>query len=39
MDLLGLESSVKFIVTGGVLIGAVMLDAISRGRRRAVGRV
>jgi D-xylose transport system permease protein len=39
MDLLGLESPVKFIVTGGVLIGAVMLDAISRGRRRAVGRV
>ena len=39
MDLLGLASPVKFMVTGGVLIGAVMLDAISRGRRRAVGRV
>jgi D-xylose transport system permease protein len=39
MDLLALASSVKFIVTGGVLIGAVMLDAISRKRRRAVGRV
>jgi D-xylose transport system permease protein len=39
MDLLALQSSVKFMVTGGVLIGAVMLDAISRKRRRAVGRV
>jgi D-xylose transport system permease protein len=39
MDLLALESSVKFMVTGGVLIGAVTLDAISRKRRRAVGRV
>jgi D-xylose transport system permease protein len=38
MDLLALESSVKFMVTGGVLIGAVLLDAISRKRRRAVGR-
>jgi D-xylose transport system permease protein len=39
MDLLALQSSVRFMVTGGVLIGAVMLDAISRKRRRAVGRV
>ena len=39
MDLLGLASPVKFMVTGGVLIGAVLLDAISRGRRRAVGRL
>jgi D-xylose transport system permease protein len=38
MDLLALESSVKFMVTGGVLIGAVVLDAVSRSRRRAVKR-
>jgi D-xylose transport system permease protein len=39
MDLLALQSSVKYMITGGVLIGAVMIDAISRRRRRAVGRV
>lgn len=39
MDLLALESSVKFMVTGGVLLAAVALDAIARKRRRASGRV
>jgi D-xylose transport system permease protein len=39
MDLLALQSSVKYMITGGVLIGAVLIDAISRRRRRAVGRV
>jgi D-xylose transport system permease protein len=39
MDLLGLESSVKFMVTGGVLLGAVSLDAVARKRRRAHGRL
>ena len=39
MDLLALESSVKFMVTGGVLLGAVSLDAIARKRRRAHGRL
>ena len=39
MDLLGLESSVKFMVTGGVLLAAVSLDAIARQRRRAHGRL
>ena len=36
MDLLGLSSSVKFIVTGAVLLAAVMVDdrARARGRRR-----
>ncbi|MEH3054238.1 MAG: sugar ABC transporter permease [Patulibacter minatonensis] len=33
MDLLALESSVKFMVTGGVLLGAVALDAATSGRR------
>jgi D-xylose transport system permease protein len=38
MDLLALESSVKFMVTGGVLLAAVALDALARKRRRASGR-
>jgi D-xylose transport system permease protein len=38
MDLLALESSVKFMVTGGVLLVAVSLDALGRRRRRARGR-
>jgi D-xylose transport system permease protein len=39
MDLLALESSVKFMVTGGVLLAAVVIDAIARMRRQAEGRV
>lgn len=38
MDLLAFESSVKFIVTGAVLAGAVILDALARKRRMAGGR-
>jgi D-xylose transport system permease protein len=39
MDLLALESSIKFIVTGGVLLAAVVVDAIARKQRLATGRV
>jgi D-xylose transport system permease protein len=39
MDLLGLESSVKFMVTGAVLLAAVTIDAIARKQRQAAGRV
>ena len=39
MDLLALESSVKFMVTGGVLLAAVMVDALARRQRQAEGRV
>jgi D-xylose transport system permease protein len=39
MDLLALESSVKFIVTGAVLLAAVTVDAIARKQRAATGRV
>jgi D-xylose transport system permease protein len=39
MDLLGLESSVKFMVTGAVLLAAVVIDAIARKQRQAAGRV
>lgn len=38
MDLLAFESSVKFIVTGAVLAGAVILDALARKRRLTQGR-
>jgi D-xylose transport system permease protein len=39
MDLLALESSVKFMVTGGVLLAAVVIDALARRQRQAAGRV
>ena len=39
MDLLALQSSVKFIVTGAVLLAAVVIDAIARQQRQAAGRV
>jgi D-xylose transport system permease protein len=38
MDLLALESSVKYMVTGGVLLAAVASDAVTRSRRRSAGR-
>jgi D-xylose transport system permease protein len=39
MDLLALESSIQFIVTGAVLLAAVIVDAIARRERTASGRV
>jgi D-xylose transport system permease protein len=39
MDLLALQSSVKFMVTGGVLLAAVIVDAIARRQRQAAGRL
>jgi D-xylose transport system permease protein len=39
MDLLALESSVKFMVTGAVLLIAAVIDALARNRRQATGRV
>ncbi|MCP3097983.1 sugar ABC transporter permease [Myxococcus sp. K15C18031901] len=38
MDLLALSSSVKFMVTGGVLLVAASIDALSRRERQAAGR-
>ncbi|MEO5953031.1 MAG: sugar ABC transporter permease, partial [Chloroflexia bacterium] len=38
MDLLALPSPVKFMITGGVLLAAVTLDALVRRRRVATGR-
>jgi D-xylose transport system permease protein len=39
MDLLALDSSIKFIVTGGVLLAAVIVDALARRSRQAAGRI
>jgi D-xylose transport system permease protein len=39
MNLLALESSLQFIVTGAVLLVAVVVDAIARKQRSASGRV
>jgi D-xylose transport system permease protein len=39
MDLLAYQSSVKFMVTGGVLLAAVLVDAIARRQRQAAGRI
>jgi D-xylose transport system permease protein len=37
MDLLASESSTKFMVTGGVLLAAVIVDAIARRQRQGRG--
>jgi D-xylose transport system permease protein len=37
MDLLGLESDIKFIITGAVLLAAVTVDAATRLRRQSAG--
>jgi ABC-type xylose transport system permease subunit len=36
--LLALDTSVKFMVTGGVLLAAVASDAVTRTRRQSAGR-
>ncbi|MGF7236553.1 MAG: sugar ABC transporter permease [Frankia sp.] len=38
MDLLGLDQSIKFIITGAVLLASVLLDAVARRGRQAAGR-
>lgn len=37
MDLLALESSVKFMITGGVLLVAVIIDAVFKRQRERAG--
>jgi D-xylose transport system permease protein len=36
MDLLGLNSDVKYMITGGVLLAAVTVDALARRQRERV---
>jgi D-xylose transport system permease protein len=38
MDLLGLDQSIKYIITGAVLLASVLLDAVARRGRQAAGR-
>jgi D-xylose transport system permease protein len=38
MDLLALSSAIKFMVTGGVLLLAVIVDSLARQQRQAAGR-
>jgi D-xylose transport system permease protein len=38
INLLGLESDVRFMITGAVLLAAVTLDAITRQQRQQAGR-
>jgi D-xylose transport system permease protein len=38
MDLLALQSSTKYLITGGLLLLAVTIDGVARGRREATGR-
>jgi D-xylose transport system permease protein len=38
MDLLALESSVKYMITGAVLLAAVTIDALARRQRQLAGR-
>ncbi|HWJ85619.1 MAG TPA: ABC transporter permease, partial [Cellulomonas sp.] len=38
MALLGYGAGIKYVVTGGVLVAAASIDAISRRRARATGR-
>ncbi|MEO8438305.1 MAG: sugar ABC transporter permease [Chloroflexota bacterium] len=38
MDLLSFESSVKFMITGAVLLAAVTIDAVARRGRESAGR-
>jgi len=37
MDLLGLKSEDKFLITGGVLLAAVVIDALIRNEREKAG--
>ncbi len=39
MDLLGLASPIKYMVTGGVLLLAVLVDAVAKQQRQSGGRV
>jgi D-xylose transport system permease protein len=39
IDLVGLESDIRFMITGGVLLLAVTIDALTRLRRQTTGAV
>ncbi|MFJ3309729.1 sugar ABC transporter permease [Streptomyces sp. NPDC086549] len=38
LDLLNMNTSIQYMITGGVLLGAVVIDSISRRSQKAAGR-
>ena len=38
LDLLNMNQSIQFMITGGVLLGAVVIDSVSRRSQKAAGR-
>ncbi|WP_062648611.1 sugar ABC transporter permease [Streptomyces maremycinicus] len=38
LDLLNMNTSIQYMITGGVLLGAVVIDSISRKSQKAAGR-
>jgi D-xylose transport system permease protein len=38
LDLLGLNTSVQYMITGGVLLAAVIIDSVSRRTQKSAGR-
>ncbi|MEU6371746.1 sugar ABC transporter permease [Streptomyces sp. NPDC046909] len=38
LDLLNMNTSIQYMITGGVLLGAVVIDSVSRRSQKAAGR-
>ncbi|MFI5797608.1 sugar ABC transporter permease [Streptomyces sp. NPDC051677] len=38
LDLLNMSTSIQYMITGGVLLGAVVIDSVSRRSQKAAGR-
>ena len=38
LDLLNMNQSIQYMITGGVLLGAVVIDSVSRRSQKAAGR-
>jgi D-xylose transport system permease protein len=38
LDLLNMNASIQYMITGGVLLGAVVIDSVSRRSQKAAGR-
>jgi D-xylose transport system permease protein len=38
LDLLNMNASIQYMITGGVLLGAVVIDSVSRKSQKAAGR-
>ncbi|WP_234540991.1 sugar ABC transporter permease [Streptomyces shenzhenensis] len=38
LDLLNMNTSIQYMITGGVLLGAVVIDSVSRKSQKAAGR-